>query len=115
MWGRVNHRTVAGTEQRQVATAPVVSQAWAPWLPASWVGTHTHAPDADVAGQAAVGQLLHADVDQRILPKHAARVQVGRQEAAIALQCGGRREAALHGTHRWVQQPGVRRQARQRC
>ena len=99
-------------------------------------------PDAEVAAQPAIRQLLHAHIHQRVLAKHAARsrvgsalgagdirllqpsaraalvseqlaavaacrsrapsptppacIQVGRQEAAVALQRRGRRQAPLH-------------------
>ena len=63
------------------------------------------APDADVAGQLAVPALLHTEVDQRVLPKHALGVQVGGQEAAGAQQ-GARGRQALHvgGGHDVVQE-----------
>ena len=50
-------------------------------------------PDADVARQLAVLLLLHAEVHQRVLPENALGVQVGCQEAAVALQSAGRRQA----------------------
>ena len=43
-------------------------------------------PDADVARELSIRALLHAQVDQRILPKHALGVQIGSQEAAVACE-----------------------------
>ena len=63
-------------------------------------------PDADVAAQLAVVRLLlDADVDQRVLAEHAFRVQVRRQEPALALQRRARRQAAhVGGRNHMVQE-----------
>lgn len=63
------------------------------------------APDADVAGQLSIGALLHAEVDKGVLAKHALGVQIGGQEAAVAGQRGGRRQALHVGArHNVVQE-----------
>lgn len=63
------HATQVPLHPRHTRTVASTSRAHA--------STREGAPDADEAGQAAVGPLLDADVDERVLAKHALRVQVG--------------------------------------